>query len=350
MSVCFSPLLALTLSPSKAPPSNKKQRLGDLKFGTGQPEEKENSPPGNGEEDPFANFDLRDNNSEFDPFVDLISSGPASATAAAADVETKNAYIYSATATDGAGAAADKKELEIAAILGKIEAGVKLQKGEITKIREHCFKTPASDFPCSQQGLKRPFRVACANTEGAQIIQQLIEDKDLPNQFVPGDSHVRCLGDVIHLDMGHFAPIEENIREKGNLYLDPKTGLPGQVSLRSTHSLKTLIGHFVYGKPAKEMQDLVMSRTALVDVLMADADSYLHTDSTKSAKYDAFFRRFYGPSRKVLKEMIMQCKNLETITVFGHAMCKEMNDDGPLNSSPLRKLLNECRRSVKSIK
>jgi len=150
--------------------------------------------------------------------------------------------------------------------------------------------------------------------------------------------------------MGHFAPIEENIREKGNLYLDPKTGLPGQVSLRSTHSLKTLIGHFVYGKPAKEMQDLVMSRTALVDVLMADADSYLHTDSTKSAKYDAFFRRFYGPSRKVLKEMIMQCKNLETITVFGHAMCKEMNDDGPLNSSPLRKLLNECRRSVKSIK
>ena len=261
---------------------------------------------------------------------------PTTATAAVASTS------HSATASDDAGAADDKDEI-IAAIREKIQAGAKLQKGEITKIREHCFKTPASDFPCSQQGQQRPFRDACANTEGAQIIQQLIEDKDLPNQFVPGDSHARCLGDVIHFDMGHFAPIEENIREKGNLYLDPKTGLPGQVSLRSTHSLKTLIGHFVYGKPAKEMQDLVMSRTALVDVLMADA-------STKSDEYDAFFRRFYGPSRKVLKEMIMQCKNLETITVFGHAMCKVMNDDGPLNSSPLRKLLNECRRSVKSIK
>lgn len=268
---------------------------------------------------------------------------PTTATAAVASTS------HSATASDGAGAADDKDEI-IAAIRGKIEAGVKLQKSEITKIREDCFVTPASDFPCSQQGLQRPFRAACANTEGARIIQQLIKDKDLHNQFVPGDSYVRCLGDALHFDMGHFPPIEKNIRERGNLYLDPTTGLPGQVSLRSTHSLKVLIGHFVYGKPAKEMQDLVMSSTALVDVLMVDADSYLHTDSTKSDEYDAFFRRFYGPSRKVLKEMIMQCTNLETITVFGHAMCEKMIDGTPLDSSPLRKLLDECGRSVKSIK
>lgn len=229
---------------------------------------------------------------------------------------------------------------EIAAIRAKVSAEIELTKAEITKLRESCFKTSASAFGYANQGVDRPFRMACAATTGARIIQSRIEEYRLPSEFIPGDSQGSSLDDVIHIDFGHFPPKEAKIRQLGNLYLDPATGLPGQVSMRSLGALKILLGHFLYNEPLKEMQELVMTSIALMDGHLAEADSDLHTNSSKRIEYEGFSHHFFGPSLKAFAEMAQQCRNLKTVTVFGHEMCKELIDSKPLSDPRLRRILD----------
>ncbi|EJK73109.1 hypothetical protein THAOC_05287, partial [Thalassiosira oceanica] len=235
---------------------------------------------------------------------------------------------------------------EIAAIRAKVAAEIELTKAEITKLRESCFKTHASAFGYANQGVDRPFRRACAATTGARIIQSRIEEYRLPTEFISGDSRASSLDDVIHIDIGHFPPREEKIRQLGNLYLDPATGLPGQVSMRSLGALKILIGHFLYNEPLKEMQEKVMTSIALMDGHLAEADSDLHTNSSKRTEYQGFSHHFLGPSLKAFAEMAQQCRNLKTVTVFGHEMCKELIDSKPLSDPRLRRILDVWKRAI----
>ncbi|EJK55371.1 hypothetical protein THAOC_24902, partial [Thalassiosira oceanica] len=208
----------------------------------------------------------------------------------------------------GAGATPPK----IAATLAKISAGIEPTKDEILKLRKWCFpELSESDSGHVNQGADRPFREACAATEGAKKIQSLIEKHNLSTNLTPS------LDDVYHIDFGHFPPKEEKIQQSGILYINPKTG-----------DAELVIGHI-----------------ALMDGLMVDGDSDLHTDSSKKAEYEALTYRFFEPSLKAFEEMVMQCKYLKTVTVFGHEMGRKMIDGTAFSTSRLRRILDKCGRT-----
>lgn len=162
--------------------------------------------------------------------------------------------------------------------------------------------------------------------------------------FLPISPLVTALDDVYHIDFGHFPPREEKIQQLGILYLNPKTGVFGQVSMRSLCTLKVLIGHFIYGIPLKAMLKLVIGHIALMDGLMVDGDSDLHTDSSKKAEYEALTYLFFEPSLKAFEEMVMQCTELKTVTVFGHEMGRKMIDGTAFSTSRLQRILVKCGR------
>ena len=209
------------------------------------------------------------------------------------------------------------------------------------KLRKWLFTATESDV---NQSTNRPFREACSKSRGAEKIRSLIEKHNLPTQFIPGDSHARSLDDVLHFDIGHYPPKEKEIRQSGILYLNPKNGVFGQVSVRSLHTIKALIGYFIYGVSIKMMLKLVASHIALMDGLLVEGDSDLHTNSTKRAEYEALSHHLLHPSLNVLKEMLKLCKNVKTVTVFGQEMGRTLIDGSTFSSSLLRRTLDECGR------
>ena len=161
---------------------------------------------------------------------------------AAADVETKTA-----TASDGCAG--------IEEILARIQEGgiSSATKRELAKLSDSCFQTRASDFDYANrhQGHKqRPFQLACSETTGAQSLRKKIDDGNLHNVYVPGDSHAESTDKVTHFDVIHY-PTKSCV-EYGNLYLNPKNGLPGQRSMNALGRLKTIILVLVYGLHPKE--------------------------------------------------------------------------------------------------
>ena len=254
---------------------------------------------------------------------------PASAGAATAAVEER---------------AMAKAEGSVAAALAKCSLGAyhELEDAEIRKLVDSCFTTPASGYEYPKQGPNRPFQEACAATKGGQRLRRKTAGTD--RHYVSGDSHASSLDNVKHLDVIHF-PVD-NCVENGNLYVAEKTGLPGQVSMRSLGSLKVNIAVLGYGIPPDEAQELMMSSFAMMDAISVTADPYLHSDKSKKAEYAAFEERYLADSLMSIGEIAEKCPNLTTLTVHGYAMCEALVNFKPLHSPAIRRLLEKYKRCV----
>ena len=231
----------------------------------------------------------------------------------------------------------------VASGLAKISNGITPTKAEIREVRRSCFQTSSSEFGYANQGTDRVFPSACHASRGAQEIRSRIERHGLPSNFISGDSWANHLDDVLHIDICHYPPREEKIRQSGILYLD-ENGVFGQKSMFTLCSVKVFLGHFHYKIPLKEMQQLVVSSIALMDGISAEGDSDLHTNSSKKAAYDALSYHLFEPSLEIIKEMVKRCRSLKTVTVSGHEMCQKLIERNGFESPLLRRILNACGR------
>ena len=106
--------------------------------------------------------------------------------------------------------------------------------------------------------------------------------------------------------------------------------MPSQRSMWKPFKMLVWIGAGLYEEEPDEMQELVMSSSALVDGIAVSGASDLHTDDSKADEYDLFHERFFVPSMDALEEMIPLFPNLKCIIVLGGAMCGSLVDTGLL--------------------
>ena len=107
--------------------------------------------------------------------------------------------------------------------------------------------------------------------------------------------------------------------------------MPSQRSMWKPFKMLVWIGAGLYEEEPDEMQELVMSSSALVDGIAVSGASDLHTDDSKADEYDLFHERFFGPSLEALEGVIPLFLNLKSIVVLGGEMCRSLVDTGRLS-------------------